>query len=149
MTDHPRFKLYMGNADDAYRQYHGGRLVGFVLRIADHLRARRFTGSIDAMSAVSMLKHLKNNESACLQQPQEPKTDDPITSYDRALLASFESRRKTVEAALGGKRRVVALVLIALILGATAVTMGLPTTPRPFEPFPSVLTDEGGATRSP
>ena len=138
MTDHPRFKLYMGNADDAYRQYHGGRLVGFVLRIADHLRARRFTGSIDAMSAVSMLKHLKNNESACLQQPQEPKTDDPITSYDRALLASFESRRKTVEAAPG-----------ALILGATAVTMGLPATPRPFEPFPSVLTDEGGATRSP
>jgi hypothetical protein len=41
MTDHPRFEPVRSVPDQAHLGYHGGRLVGSVLRLADWWRAMR------------------------------------------------------------------------------------------------------------
>jgi len=35
MTDHPRFEAVEGPAETLHQRYHGGALVGFILRLAD------------------------------------------------------------------------------------------------------------------
>lgn len=62
MTDRPRFETPKCPPDEAHNQYHGGRLVEFTLRVADHWRARRIPESVDGMAARAMMRHLAEVE---------------------------------------------------------------------------------------
>ena len=62
MTDHPRFTRVRGSPDEIHRDHHGGRLVDFVLRLADGRRrpaARPLSAGPDAATAMQRLDEVE------------------------------------------------------------------------------------------
>jgi hypothetical protein len=113
MTDYPRFQANRDHPDRAHLRYHGGRLVDLVLRLADHLRQRKLSASIEAPSVMTFVR----------RHAGRPIADQSLLPHEQALAASIHCGKGSRGHGLAFARQQlvipIAIGLIGLAIGVT------------------------------
>jgi hypothetical protein len=137
MTDYPRFQPNRDHPDRAHLRHQGGRLVDFVLRLADHLRQRKLSASVEAPSVMTFVR----------RHAERPIADQSLLPHEHALSASIHCGKGS-----DGHGRAFARqqLFIPIAMGLIGMAIGVAITNSPLrEASPIPPADCLGALHAP
>lgn len=127
MTDAPRFKKVKSDPATAHADYHGGRLVSLVFRLADWLRRRR--AEVDDTCARADAEPRSSDHAEEGRQTSAPGSGAPVTSPSFVDREDRSQLQRLHEAGRKPRRiRSSAFALGALGLGLGALAVPVATT---------------------
>lgn len=150
MTDCPRFEKPADPADEAHKQYHGGRFVDLALRAADRWRARRMPEAVDVLAARALMPQPGGTEGAHQGRTREAGSGDPLVDYDLAALAEHrgESPIRLQDRQAFGTRIILLITTLGILAFAVLLASHSRPTAAPENAMPSPRTNEPSQVRA-